>query len=423
MKSIVVRVSLLLALLLLAGCSARTTTTTSQATSTRGIAPSPTPNGTPCSATGAASTGAAPTAAASLYLSSDDGFVYALTGADGSVRWKFDLGNAQNGRSKNSGALALDQNVVYVVSTDNTIYALNASDGTVRWQARCDGGFGYTAPVAQNGILYLSNATTVYALDANTGEERWRKVVGNTETLALSVANNLVLVRAQDLNSTDGTLLALSATDGKQRWSTPFSSAILSTPALADGAAYLTAVSAVGAETLAALSAADGKQRWQKQLPGGGGDVPLEEQGVVYVDSGGNLLALSAADGTTRWLKPLDGRGFSPGLASASDLLYVGYQVASHTSTSGNDGVVAALSASDGTARWHTAVPGGTPSGVPLAYLSMQPRSGVAEFETPVAAQGVVYVWVQGMVSALDATSGALRWSTAAGDSQASLVA
>lgn len=409
-------IGLLLALLL-AGCGSGASTAASQAgasqTPTAIIAPSATPNGTPCMATGATATGAAPAAAASVYLSSQEGFVYALASANGSVRWKFDLGNAQNGKSKNSGALAFDQNVLYIVSTDNTIYALNASDGTVRWQAKCDGGFGFTAPVVQNGVLYVSNATTVYALNASTGAERWRKLVGNTETLALAVDDNLVLVRAQDLNSTNSTLLALSTADGAQRWSVPFSSAILPTPVLADGTVYLTAVSAAGTEMLSALSAANGTLRWQAQLSGGG-LVPLEKQGLVYAVGGNGPLALSATDGTQRWQTPIDGLGFSPGLASASDLLFVGYQ----TSTSGNDGVAAALSASDGKARWHTDVPGGTPGGVPMAYTSMQPRSGVAGIETPVVANGVIYVWLHGMVSALDAASGALRWSTAAGDTE-----
>src|SRR5262249_3414955 len=154
-----------------------------------------------------------------------------------------------------------------------------------------------TAPVVQNGVLYVSNATTVYALNAGTGAELWRKLLGNYETLALAAASDVVVVRAQELNSANSTLLALSAADGQQRWSVPLASAIVPTLALADGAAYVTSVSAGGSGILTAFNATDGTQRWHIQFDSSF-PSPALGQGVIYALDNGSLLAINAADGT-----------------------------------------------------------------------------------------------------------------------------
>jgi outer membrane protein assembly factor BamB/Tol biopolymer transport system component len=191
------------------------------------------------------------------------------------------------------------------------------------------------------------------------------------------------------IGSDDGSLYALDAADGTERWRFAAGSAVSSSPAVTDGTVYVG--SADG--TLFALDVQSGDEVW-RSTGARDGASPAVTDGVVYTGSAdGSLYAIDATIGATIWSSPLgDIASRSP--AVAEGLVVVGSA----------DSVVHAIEATTGKERW-----------------TFDARSGI--ISTPVIADGVVYDCAfegdANALYALDAASGTELWRfvTETGDS------
>ncbi len=157
---------------------------------------------------------------------------------------------------------------------------------------------------------------------------------------------------------------------------------VASSPAVADGAVYVSD----GGLNLYALSASTGALLW-KYMVEGGLSSPAVANGVVYVGSGINYVyALNASDGTLKW-RYTTGLSVNSSPAVASGVVYVG----------SDDSNVYALNASDGTLKWRY-------------------TTGQNVVSSPAVANGVVYVGsYDHNLYALNADTGALVWKYATG--------
>ena len=61
--------------------------------------------------------------------------------------------------------------VVYVGSNDGKVYALNAADGTLKWQYNTGDGVASSPTVADDFVYVGSYNNRIYALNAQTGNE------------------------------------------------------------------------------------------------------------------------------------------------------------------------------------------------------------------------------------------------------------
>ena len=102
-----------------------------------------------------------------LYVGNLDGYLYALSTADGSLKWRFKTGGGVT-----SSALVEGQ-TVYFGSKDDNVYAIDAATGTkVLWKFET-GGDVISSPKIIGGVLYIgSNDKNFYALEAKTGKEK-----------------------------------------------------------------------------------------------------------------------------------------------------------------------------------------------------------------------------------------------------------
>lgn len=160
---------------------------------------------------------------------------------------------------------------------------------------RVDAEPGLSSPVVAGGTVYVGGADgTVLALDARTGAERWRRSVGGPAATPWAVGEDLYVPTAE-------AVVALSAADGEQRWRTdvpvegggsgragttsagPSDGAVLG----ADHGVYrLSGGVGRSSAVVTALDRADGGERWRADL----GD-PVERHlfaggGFVFVSTG-----------------------------------------------------------------------------------------------------------------------------------------
>jgi len=93
-----------------------------------------------------------------LYAGADNGAVYAIDTADGTVDWRTE--ELELRRALEPAAVTDD--TVYITEGSGAVFALDVADGSERW--RIDLGEGASVPSVVDGTLYVDGGETLYAL-------------------------------------------------------------------------------------------------------------------------------------------------------------------------------------------------------------------------------------------------------------------
>jgi outer membrane protein assembly factor BamB len=121
-----------------------------------------------------------------VIFGSDDNYVYALNGEDGSYLWSYSTGNSISsspclGDLDNNGTLE-----VVVGSDDNNVYALNGVDGTYLWSYTTGNRISSSpclGDIDNDGtleVVFGSEDNNVYALNGEDWSYLWSYSVGNS---------------------------------------------------------------------------------------------------------------------------------------------------------------------------------------------------------------------------------------------------
>ena len=404
MPSRYLQILLLIGLLALAGCGGAPVSSEPSPTPSSTATPAPTSLPSPTIMPSPTPPGPPQPTAPGVYVSTNDGLLAALNVSNGNQRWE-----DSNGATYNS-LVALDHNVLYV-SLSMAVAAYNASDGVRRWTATLDDALGANdgALLIANGIVYVGTDQFLYALNASDGTRRWKspQPVGPVYSLAIS---------GSTLYLDNGSILAVSASDGTQIWS--YSGSMpgpaghhLSAMALANGVVYTGEAGRTDAPAyIYALDASTGKERWHAQ-PGITGQTSQQDDVIglaldtnaLYVSEAGvstaTLFALDPTSGSALWhFQPAASVRYATAPVVANGLVYMG--------TSEASGVVYAVDATSGMPRWRF-MSSGAAASTALAY---RPLSGGPLVFAPLVLNGIIYIRAGTQVYALDASTGAQQW-------------
>ncbi len=263
--------------------------------------------------------------------------------------------------------------------TDAESGTVSAAEGDELWRAST--GIVYNSPTIADGTAYIgSNDGSLYAINASTGEQKWTAATGNAIRYSSpTVANGTVFV-----GSFDNSLYAFDAETGDQKWSAATGGDISSSPTVKDGTVY------VGSKdnSLYAFNASTGDQEWSAATGGTiGTSSPTVKDGTVYIGSKDDSLhAFDAETGDQEWSAATAGDiESSPTVSDGT--VYVG----------SNDNSLYAFDANTGDQEWSTSTGGRVRS-------------------SPTVANGTVYVGSNdNSLYAFDATTGNQKWSFSTG--------
>lgn len=211
--------------------------------------------------------------------------------ANNVLLWKFYTGN------KILSTAATGNGVVYITSNNGTLYALNAQSGTVNWKYSWTGNIS-SSPAAVDGMVYIGytwNGKAGYLDGVNiTGYHVWRAQndVGGYSS-SCTVVNGVVY-----LGCNDGRVYAESASTGAVAWYSFVGGNIFSSPAVVDGIVY------IGSENgyLYSLNASTGKVIWKFYTDNAIFASPAVEGNTVYINSdNGTLYAIDTSNGNELW--------------------------------------------------------------------------------------------------------------------------
>ncbi|MGA4541499.1 PQQ-binding-like beta-propeller repeat protein [Uniformispora flossi] len=301
-------------------------------------------------------------------------------GPRGAVRWQFE--------SFGDGALTptYDAGVLYAGGAAG--YALQASTGRALWtfDAEDPVSIPVSAPACAAGTVFFA-ATSLYALDTATGNTRWRQAAPAAGSPAFGDpvhAGGRVFA-----GFGESLVRAFDAATGDEQWRAAVGGFVLTSPTVADGRLFVSTSDA----KVQAFDAATGRRLWTHGL-GRPFDVPVAvADGIVYVGAAdfapprgqGSALvhgirALDAATGAPRWAYRTV--QYPSNVAVAGGVAYFGTA----------SGTVIALDAATGRLVWRRDELPEAGSGISLV-------------------DGTLYVSGDRSFSALEAASGAVRWS------------
>ena len=169
----------------------------------------------------------------------------------------------------------------------------------------------YAVPVISrsgNTVIAGSERGTLIAVDARTGRERW-----SYQTYGKIRSAPLIVGRSVYFGATDGKLYRLSATQGTLQWDAPYATqgAISSAPVVAGK--YVLFQN--NENRTYAVNASTGQYRWDQGRPRstemtmrGEGGIAVADETVYAGYDDGYLAAMRLEDGATLWSKNLAGK-------------------------------------------------------------------------------------------------------------------
>ncbi|MEU7407733.1 PQQ-binding-like beta-propeller repeat protein [Streptomyces sp. NPDC042638] len=257
-------------------------------------------------------------------------------------------------------SLAADRGTVVTGTRGGGVQAWEAANGQKLWEITgCQTDFESpeAGPVVHDGTVYVWQDARLRALEARTGEERWSYPIGDAASCGgvpvrlAPAADGCVYVSA-------GTrVLAVDAASGMVRWHFEAPAVFLCPPAFAPGPA-VTGGGVYLADylgTVYALDAADGRDRWRIATEARSSiDPVLVAAGHVHVGSGKGLYTLDAVTGTPKWRFQAGGDVVGAP-AVAEGRIHFG----------STDHLLYTLKADDGRLRWKLAT-GGEITGSPV---------------------------------------------------------
>lgn len=257
-------------------------------------------------------------ASGTVYVGSNDHFLYAVDLETGAEKWKFKT----EGRVASSPAIA--NNTVFFLSYDSNFYALDAATGKTKWKFKTEGerrfaakhihgsepaaemmpdpfDFYLSSPAVSGGLVFFgSGDTNIYALDSSTGSLKWKFKTGDVVHSSPAISSGTLFV-----GSWDTFLYALDAATGREKWRFKTGedheifnqTGIQASPVVASGIVYF----GCRDSKFYAVDATSGKQLWAFSNKGSWviNSAAIKDGKVYFATSDTGLLhALDAKSGS-----------------------------------------------------------------------------------------------------------------------------
>jgi outer membrane protein assembly factor BamB len=280
-----------------------------------------------------------------VYVASDSGFLHKLDAATGAERWRADVGSGSEPRippsqektryDRYASSVVADGKHLYIASRDKHLYALDVDTGRQVWRVAAGDIMTATPAVYRDTVIFAAYDGRVQAVSASDGRQRWSYDARLAVPGDLVVAGDRLLVGSRSYD-----LIALDAGSGRELWKTYYwFSWIESPPVVRDGVAY---TGSSDATKIYAVNVADGSVRWKTSVPGWSWQRTAVNDSLVVAGTAGageypgsrsgSLVALDRATGAVRWihldpptkeiLEAKKGWGFGASPVIAGDVVY-----------------------------------------------------------------------------------------------------
>jgi len=228
--------------------------------------------------------------------------------AELNLRWKFGTGGGV------ASTPIIAEGRVYVGSQDKNVYCIDARDGRCLWSFMTEARIKSSVAVADGKVYVGPDDGYVYCLDAKNGTRIWRTEAGGYIEASFKAVTGvrsspLVVGDRVYVGSLDTNLYCLDADSGDIVWTYKTEGYITSSPAVSDGAVYITSQEP-NSGALYKIDAAEGLLIWRCDIPyvmvaDRGVDLhvsPTVADGMVFVAANKhNYYGVNAETGDIEW--------------------------------------------------------------------------------------------------------------------------
>ena len=192
---------------------------------------------------------------------------------------------------------------VYFGSGDGNVYAVDAKSGTLQWKFSTRDVV-HASPAVAGGTLFIGSwDSTLYALDIETGQQKWAFKAGDDPVIHNQVgfqSSPAVVDGTVYVGCRDAHVYAIDAATGRKKWDYPTSKSwVIGTPAVRDGLVY---VGTSDSARFMALEAKTGRLRFNFDAKAYMFSSPALAGELAYVgDHNGKLYAIDAGTGKLAW--------------------------------------------------------------------------------------------------------------------------
>lgn len=389
----------------------------------------------PCSSQASATSTPQSSPTTAMYVTSDDGTLYALDPATGRQLWSVATA-APDPNSSGADVVGITPENIYVESgapgpaypSGEHLYAIDRQLHHLLWVTHL--AVGYVGE--RDSVVYVTDATGIAALNASNDQRYWHYDAPNADSDAVAIAGNTLYLSAYQ-DATHSYVDGINARDGSRLWRQPLQGSSLALMSVANGRLY---VATRGASEFSLMvetfDASTGTPGWIAQTNGtemsittAGSDVYLHTTGS---DPSGAVLALDANTGHTVFDLGAQDACFDEPYLSGGVL----YDACNHPGSSAN--LVSAYNAQAGKAIWQRTLPGSyasvdtlgssvlfvhtsSPSGESFTTIALDASTGSVLWSQPgtclSAIGGIAYLSNQGTLIARNATTGTEIWQRA----------
>jgi outer membrane protein assembly factor BamB len=194
---------------------------------------------------------------------------------------------------------------LYFGNTAGVFFCVDKEKGELEWKFRLPEnskrkGIRSSATVSGEFIIFGAEDGSIYALDAKYGTERWSYNTGAPIGASPAVNNDVVFC-----GNADGNLFALNATDGKLVWKFSCGASIYATPSFTSSAVLIGTTGG----NLFGLNYKDGAKVWSTEFNSVINSSAVVSGNVAYVGTlRKELAAVNIANGVIVWRDTLQGR-------------------------------------------------------------------------------------------------------------------
>jgi outer membrane protein assembly factor BamB len=196
----------------------------------------------------------------------------------------------------------IDQGVVYIPALPSAMQALDLNSGETIWSTELPGAVTKSASLSDAMVIFGNTDGNLYALSRDDGQIIWTASLTGGVIGVPAIDSGRIYVSVRE--GGDPGLHALDLPSGKELWSNSGSGADIRYAAASGGSVYLPSLDG----TLTALNASDGTQKWQLATGGPISGSPVIAGDMIYQASeDGQLYAVDGESGATVWTFALDG--------------------------------------------------------------------------------------------------------------------
>lgn len=266
----------------------------------------------------------------SLFISSQNEFLYALDPLTGKKLWEYYIGQSQfatpviirdflllptedslykmdakrgtvirryafdDAKLEGFWASPTHQgDILFIPSANDTLYALNVVEDRIVWKFNAEAPI-HSSPTISQGQLFFANLMgKVFALDINTGAANWTFNTGGNIVSSPAVSEPFVY-----FGNDNGQLYSLHTQDGSNRWTYVAGKGIRSSPIVYGG----NVIFGSNDEYLYCVDSSAGTERWKFRAQDRILSTPNAEHQVVYFGSNDHMFyAVNIIDGSLKW--------------------------------------------------------------------------------------------------------------------------